>query len=92
MIIYELEQLISKHGDVKISELISRLKGNKIHQCPKCNGLGYNKVKYNAYPSGLPDSGWVEDWRYKDVPCDVCDNFGYTEKELKPVTKIIGYK
>ena len=37
--------------------------------CPKCKGSGVLRVKYNAYPSGLPDSGWVEDWKYKKKTC-----------------------
>lgn len=36
------------------------------------------------YPSGLPDSGWVEDWRYREVKCDLCNGEGYTEHEYKP--------
>lgn len=94
MSIQELEELMSKNGDVKLSELISKLKGNKIHKCPKCEGKGFLLIKYNAYPSGLPDSGWVEDYKYKKEDCSICNAFGYTEKEFKPIIKttIEGYE
>lgn len=60
--------------------------------CPLCMGVGKIQQKYNAYPSGLPDSGFVDDWKYRNVHCNLCDGLGYTEKQLKPVTKIVGYK
>jgi DNA topoisomerase-1 len=53
-------------------------------KCPKCDGRGYIKCKYNGYPSGLPDSGWVYEEAFKDVKCDVCNGVGYTEKPMKP--------
>ena len=52
--------------------------------CPKCKGRGYVSKRYNAYPSGLPDSGWVDDWKKTDVECDLCKGHGWTEKEWKP--------
>lgn len=62
------------------------------HICPNCNGRGKHTVKYNAYPQGLPDSMWATDFKYKDVPCETCNGNGYTDKLLKPVTKIVGYE
>lgn len=64
--------------------------GNYV--CPKCKSLGTVKGRYNAYPSGLPDSGWVDDWKYKDVTCNVCNGKGYTETKLKPIIKVVGYE
>jgi hypothetical protein len=58
--------------------------GMLYYKCPKCYGEGALRVKYNAYPSGLPDSGWVEDWQYKSVECDLCKGEGYTDKEYRP--------
>lgn len=92
MTISEIENLIRIHGDIKFSELIAKKKGNKIHKCPKCNGEGVTQEKYNAYPHNLPDSGWVDDWKYRDIPCTICDGFGYTDKEKKPITAIVGYQ
>lgn len=62
--------------------------------CPKCNGNGYTVTEYNAYPSGLPDSGWVYKPGYDYEECDLCNGKGYTEKEYKAKTetKIIGYE
>lgn len=71
-------------GEVTIDQLVKHIQGKKIHKCPKCNGTGVNKVKYNAYPTVLPDSGFVHDWKYKYVSCDLCNGEGYTEHEYKP--------
>lgn len=62
--------------------------------CPKCNGKGYIVKEYNAYPSGLPDSGWVYKPGYDYKECDLCNGVGYTNKEYKAKTetKIIGYE
>lgn len=79
-------ELIKIYGeDTTLSEILEvRKGGNPIYKCPKCEGKGYTSYKYNAYPSGLPDSGWVEDWKYKKIECDLCKGEGYTEKEYKP--------
>jgi DnaJ-class molecular chaperone len=92
MKIHELKRIIDIYGDVKISEAIKSY--GRPYTCPKCNGDGVKKVTYNAYPSGLPDSGWVEDIRTRDIGCDLCEGHGYTEKELKPIIKkeIVGYE
>lgn len=63
-----------------------------LHICPKCNGTGSVSIEYNAYPSGLPDSGWVEDIKTKIISCDLCAGGGYTEQKFEPVTKVVGYK
>lgn len=79
------------YGDIKISEIVKLL--DRPYKCPKCNGEGGEQKRYNAYPSGLPDSGWVEEWKFKYVQCDLCEGHGYTKRELKPVTKteVVGY-
>lgn len=92
MKVHELESLINQYGDIKFSELITKLKRDRIHECPACKGYGYTQEKYDAYPSGLPDSGWATDYQYRNVDCKVCNGFGYTNKELKPITKIVGYE
>ncbi len=60
--------------------------------CPACSGKGTTRVKYNAYPSGLPDSGWVEDWQYKYTDCTTCSGKGHTAAQLRPVTAVVGYE
>ncbi len=62
-----------------------------MFKCPKCGGVGTLNIRYNAYPSNLPDSGWVDDWKFKNVDCEVCLGEGYTITEKKPVTQITGY-
>lgn len=71
-------------GEVTLDQVLKHIQGNKIHKCPKCHGKGTISVKYNAYPSGLPDSGWGVDWKYRDEPCDLCNGEGYTEHKYKP--------
>lgn len=71
-------------GETTIDQLVKHIQKNKIHKCPKCNGSGTIRQKYNAYPTGLPDSGWVEDWQYKNITCDLCNGEGYTCHEYKP--------
>jgi len=85
MKIREIKELISSYGGEKtLNELLEAELSKTPYLCPKCNGEGYNKVGYNAYPKGLPDSGFVENWKYKNVECDLCKGKGYTEREYKP--------
>ena len=85
MKVNEAINLSKAYGEkTTLGEFVKIIQENKIHTCPKCNGTGTVSVKYNAYPSGLPDSGWVEDWKYKEVECDLCKGEGYTEHEYKP--------
>ena len=85
MKVHEIDALISRFGSgTTLREIRQYVMGNRIHKCPKCHGNGYVEVEYNAYPSGLPDSGFAVDMRIKHEPCELCDAHGYTEKELKP--------
>lgn len=70
-------------NNVDCQSLIDRLIG-KLHKCPQCKGAGVVYEKYNAYPSNLPDSGWAEDWKYREKTCNLCKGEGYTEHEYKP--------
>lgn len=77
--------LMNRYGkDTTLGELVKKIQGNKIYKCPKCGGRGYISKRYNAYPPYLPDSGWVEDWKWKEIDCDLCKGEGYTEHEYKP--------
>lgn len=85
MKVREAIELMEKYGtETTLGEMVKIVQGNKIHKCSKCNGRGIVSIRYNAYPSGMPDSGWVEDWKYKNVECDLCHGEGYTEHEYKP--------
>ena len=76
---------MNRYGkDTTLGELVKKIQGNKIYKCPKCGGSGYISKRYNAYPSGLPDGGWVEVWKWKEIDCDLCKGEGYTEHEYKP--------
>ncbi len=70
--------------DFTLGERLKKVQGNKIYKCPKCNGVGHITVEYNAYPKGLPDSGFVYERAFKDVKCDLCNGEGYTAHEYKP--------
>lgn len=85
MKIHEAISLMEDYGEnTTLGDLVKKVQGKMIHKCPKCNGTGTVSVKYNAYPSGLPDSGWVEEWRYREVKCGLCNGEGYTEHQYKP--------
>jgi len=92
-----LETLIQKYGpDTTLSEAQKSYneKKNVGYKCPKCGGKGYIVKEYNAYPSGLPDSGWVYKPGYDYQMCDLCKGDGYTLIQYKPKikTEIVGYE
>lgn len=85
MKINDIESLIGVYsGEKTLNQILEQELNKTPYKCPKCKGIGTNSVRYNAYPSSLPDSGWVEDWKYKDVRCELCNGEGYTVKEYKP--------
>ena len=95
MKINEIEELVLQYGeDTTLGEVLKKAKGIYMNKCPKCEGKGYTLEGYNAYPSGLPDSGFVTDWQYMKVTCDLCGGRGYTKEKYKRKTKVIfdGYE
>ena len=85
MKINAVKSLVDKYGaDVTLGQLLVKIQGDKIYECPKCKGNGYVTVEYNGYPTGLPDSGFVYEAAYKDVECDLCKGEGYTDHKMKP--------
>lgn len=85
MKINEILKLCEIYGNnITLEELARKIQGNKIYKCPKCKGKGYTVEEYNAYPSGLPDSGCVYEPGYKNIECDLCGGEGYIEHEYKP--------
>lgn len=72
-----------------LSSLLSR-RGLK-HVCPKCNGEGYIKRVVNTYPSGLPDSGWVDQMDVIWSECDLCKGEGYTADEYEKQVSEVKY-
>lgn len=81
---YEIQEFMTKYGDELPSKLLELYKRPIGYVCPNCHGLGVVPERYNAYPSGLPDSGWGVDWQYRDVECHVCGGLGYTRNKLVP--------
>ena len=85
MKVHDAVKLVEEFGgDTTLNQVLKMVQNGRIHKCPKCNGTGIIKIKYNAYPPGLPDSGWVQKWEYKEKECDLCDGEGYTYNEYKP--------
>lgn len=62
---------------------------NGSTECPQCKGMGYTLEPYNAYPSGLPDSGFAEDIKYREKTCSMCSGKGFANKKL---VEVISYK
>lgn len=92
--ISKLKQLGRRYGEnTSLSNIINFLKP-KGHRCPKCGGKGYTVEEYNAYPSGLPDSGFVYEAGYRNIPCDLCGGKGYTDVEYVEKFKTVsdGYE
>ena len=92
-----IKDLINKYGDTctlkDVMYYHTKLK-NPGYPCPKCNSRGYIIKKINTYPSGLPDSGWVEQLEDDYIECDLCKGKGYTDIKYKPKveTKVVGYE
>jgi len=91
----KLHDLAAQYGIDKTIQQIINAK-NRPYKCPKCDGNGYTEEEYNAYPKGLPDSLITQDWQIRKVPCNLCDEEGWTRKEMiaktKITTEIIGYE
>jgi len=93
MTINEVKGLVDRYGaDMTLGQVLIKVQGNKIYKCPKCEGKGFITIKYNSYPKGLPDSGWVYEPAYRDVECNLCNGEGYTDHEYKPRMVQDGWK
>ncbi|PFT50860.1 MULTISPECIES: hypothetical protein [Bacillus cereus group] len=92
MKIVQLKEAIQIFGNFKLSEIIKMQ--DRPYECPKCKGEGSLQAKYDAYPKGLPDSGWAQDIKTKIVECEICQGHGYTKKQMRPIvkTEILGYE
>lgn len=77
----------------------------RMHECPSCNGGGtqnggeimgmVRNPDYGAFGGGYGD----EEYRkgvvgHEQVPCDVCEGFGWTLRQKQPITEstVIGWK
>ena len=81
---YIVQNLIEVYGNEStLDEIICKFRPLGF-KCPQCNGSGKIQEKYDAYPAGMPDSGCVHDWQYRDVECSLCNGSGALEKKMKP--------
>lgn len=81
----DIVSLICVYGEnATLGDIYKRVANGRIHRCPKCNGNGTITIEYNAYPKGLPDSGFVYEAGYRDEECDLCNGQGYTKEEYIP--------
>lgn len=88
-LIQTIENAVSKYGNISLDDYINKIKGDRIHRCPKCLGRGYVLEAYNDYPSNLPDSFWVQHIRERKVMCSLCNGVGYTDKKYKENRKVV---
>ena len=85
--------LVKNFGrDMTLGKLLDETLKIYPHQCPNCKGKGYITREYNGYPSGLPDSGFVYEAAYEDIPCELCKGIGYTKKHFVPNMVQQGWK
>jgi hypothetical protein len=89
---YKILELTNTYNeDCTLKELLEDLKKNPLgYKCPKCNDIGKYSVSVNAYPSGLPDSGWAFEQGWKDVTCDICNGHGFNKFKVIEQITIIG--
>lgn len=83
----KVSDLSSYSRDMTVGELIEQLKNERPFSCPKCGGSGklFQEAEINYDMGG---------YHGKDgyAKCDICDGYGRTKKEFKPVYKVVDYK
>ena len=97
---HDIQKLISEYGEnATLKQVLEHICSQSPYRflkykCPKCDGCGYTVKEYNAYPSGLPDSGWVYEPGYDYNVCNLCKGMGWTAREYKPKIQktIVGYE
>ena len=79
-----VEAYISNKGNVYLDKKECAIEDNLI-KCKLCSGTGFEKYTYTKpYPSGLPDSGWVDDEIIEDTrKCFRCHGLGYTKYNIE---------
>lgn len=73
--------------NMTIGELITKLKEDRPYVCPKCKGKGeiwIEEQENYAMGGSHPKSHWSE--------CDICNGYGRTKNEIKPIYKLAGYE
>lgn len=91
--IRQVQGLVRKFGrQATLENVLAALMAERPHRCPRCDGRGYVTEEYDAYPRGLPDSGWATDMRTRNVVCHLCGGEGYTAEEYIPNMVQDGWK
>ena len=78
---YVVMQLLKRHGDVKLSKVLSSFRPLGFI-CPQCNGTGTVREKYAT--DSLAVATGCADWSYRDAECPLCKGTGAVSKKLKP--------
>lgn len=90
-IIRELQNATNNEMNGEIEKTISGWYANFIKNkftCPVCDGNGY---KIETITKQDPFSGWPYEAGTRKVECKICNGKGWTDKKLKPVTKIVDW-
>lgn len=81
----DIVSLIGVYGEnATLGDIFDKVANGRIYKCPKCKGKGTITIEYNAYPKGLPDSGFAYEPAYREEECDLCNGQGYTKEEYIP--------
>jgi hypothetical protein len=84
--IYILNRYLKKFGNISLASLLIKVQGDKLYQCPNCDGLGTVEEE-EILTSNDGDMGY---WR--TIICYVCHGDGYLDKEKKPKMEQIGWE
>ena len=88
-----IERLISKYGEnTSLLNIYNRLKVERPYKCPKCKGTGDMNICVDPGHLNIDERHKLP--VFKSISCDLCDGWGYTKTEKKPITKtrVIGYE
>lgn len=84
----EVKAWISNKGNVYTNRVLCA-REDKLVVCKLCNSTGLEKYEHVIpYPSGLPDSGWVDDTiEIRERTCTRCKGLGYVECNIEDDTE-----
>ena len=76
----EIKAWISNKGTIHLNRNECAAE-DKLVQCKNCKSSGLETYEHRIpYPSGLPDSGWVNDTiETRKRTCSRCNGLGYVE-------------
>lgn len=76
----EVKAWVSHKGNIHTNKMLCASEDNLV-VCKICKSTGLEKYEHRIpYPSGLPDSGWVDDTiEIRERTCSRCKGLGYVE-------------